>query len=147
MKQRNLTMYRSVLWNVALAGGLLMLCGCNAEDIDRVTVSGTVNLDGAPLADGYITLTPQGAGPSAGAEIVDGRFVFPLAGGPSPGSYKVGIVSYQPTGRQIADMDNPGQMTDELKAVIPDRYNKASELEIVVAAEGENKLSFDLHSK
>src|SRR5215510_3955324 len=54
------------------AAGLL-LSGCASSD---VSISGTVKLDGKPLADGDIQFipTPGTSGPDAGAVITDGKY-------------------------------------------------------------------------
>src|SRR5262245_45567977 len=77
------------------AGGLL-LCGCAGSEVSS---SGTVTLDGKPLADGDIRFIPiEGtSGPDAGAEIKDGKynaFQTGLAGG----KYRVSIAGHKESG-------------------------------------------------
>ena len=105
-----------------------------------------VTLDGQPLTEGAVSFQPIAQGPSAGGTIRDGRFTIERAAGPSPGEYRVEILAYQLTGRQVPDSDFPGKMTDELKQVIPDRYNTDTELTVNVSAEKENHFNWELES-
>ena len=118
----------------------------NGDGINRVEVSGTVTLDGQPLSEGSIVFQPIAEGPSAGGSIRDGRFTIERAGGPGPGKYRVEILAYQSTGRQIPDADFPGKMTDELRQVIPKRYNTDTELLVNVSADGDNHFPLKLQS-
>ena len=105
-----------------------------------------VTLDGQPLSEGHITFQPVAEGPSAGGKIQEGRFTIEQAAGPSPGEYRVEILAYQPTGRQVPDSDFPGKMTDELKQVIPDRYKTDTAMKVTVSAEEKNKFEWKLVS-
>ena len=124
--------------------GLLLLAGCTGETITTVEVSGQVTLDGQALPSGAILFQPLSQGPSAGGSIKDGSFLIPRDDGPSPGPYQVEIVSYQPTGKKFPDPDRPGKMIDQLKPVIPERYNSNSELKADVSASEENQFEFAL---
>jgi len=133
---------------VALAVCLLAgVSGCGGDAIDRLAISGEVTLDGGPLDDASITLVPVGPGPSAGAEISEGRFAIERSAGPSPGTYRVEIRAYRGTGQQIPDDDNPGQMTEATEQIIPGRYNRDTELEVEVTVDGENHFQFALESE
>ncbi len=123
---------------------LLLASGCGGADDTRVPVEGEVTLDGRPLAEGHITLVPLGDGVSAGGTIRNGKFHVEKARGPSPGRYRVEIVSYQPTGEKFPDPERAGQMAEELKQVIPDKYNRQSQLEVEVPPSG--PLRFKLQS-
>ena len=136
---------RSVL-AASAACWLLLAAGCGGDGIGRVEVSGKVTLDGQPLSEGAILFQPIAEGPSAGGTIQDGRFTIERADGPASEEYRVDIVAYRPTGRQIPDADFPGKMTDELKQVIPNRYNADTELTVNVSAEGNNHFEFKLQS-
>ena len=50
----------------------------------------------------------------------------------------------QPTGEKFPDPDRPGKMIDQLKPVIPERYNSSSELKVDVSASEENQFEFAL---
>lgn len=128
-----------------LATSVILLSGCG-DAIQRVGVSGQVTLDGQPLEQGSITLLPLQGGPSAGGKIVDGSFEIDKQAGPSPGDYRVEIVSYQSTGRTIPDPDVPGEMIEETRQMLPARYNHSSELEASVRGDEENEFRFELNS-
>lgn len=101
--------------------------GCGSPT-DRAAVSGTVTLDGEPLAEGTISFTPSAGGHSAGATIAAGRYAIAQADGPSPGRQRVEITAFAPTGKTIEDEDLPGRTQEELRQMIPGRYNVDSTL-------------------
>ena len=123
------------------------LAGCGGSGIDRVEVSGTVTFDGKPLEQGSIEFQPIAAGPSAGGKIAGGEFTIAEDQGPSPGSYRVEIRSYQPTGRKVPDPDFPGKMEEEKRNVVPKRYNDATTLQKEITAEGPNRFAFELTAR
>ncbi|MEX0867215.1 MAG: hypothetical protein WD030_07645 [Pirellulales bacterium] len=130
---------RTLCW--LLLAVLAIGCG-SGDDYDRVAISGEVNFAGQALPNGSILLQPLASGPSVGGDITDGQFEIERARGPAPGSYRVEIISYQPTGRQIPDADRPGTTVDEMVQVIPESYNDNSQVVIEIAADGENHFDF-----
>ena len=134
-------------WYVVFLLSAVTCFGCGGESLDRVPVSGTVTLDGSPLPSGSIRFHPLGDGQSAGGSIEAGAFSIPQADGPAPGEYRVEVVSFQPTGRQIPDPDSPGQTKEEQEQVIPQRYNRQSELTASVSATDKNAFNFALESQ
>lgn len=80
--------------------------GCAAESgPERFEVSGTVTVDGRPLASGIISMVPEGDGPATGAEIADGRFQLTRERGPSRGPHNVRVTS-QPQ-KSLVPTDEP----------------------------------------
>lgn len=131
---------------VLLTAVLLATClGCGGA-AGRVSVSGTVNLDGKPLARGTISFIPLGGGPSAGGTIDQGNFAISGDRGPSPGRYRVEIMAFEKTGSSIEDEDRAGETQDVLRQVIPARYNVDSTLEAELTPSGPNQLSFAMTS-
>jgi hypothetical protein len=130
--------------NVLLLG-LAYLAGCDDGPL-RLPVTGTVQLDGQPLATGSLLMTPLKSGPVAGCDIKEGRFEMPEELGPGPGEYRVEITAYRPTGRKVFDSDWNAS-TETLEPIIPARYNTSSELTATVRAEEPNDFTFDLKSK
>ena len=136
-----------------LAAGLLALTwswppGCGGESgPPRLPVSGRVTLDGQPLSTGAVTLIPTGDGPAVGGTIEGGTFAVDRSEGPGPGTYKVEIISVQPTGKTITSPDDPTAKIDEVRNVIPVRYNVETRLEAEVKPDGENAFQFELSSR
>lgn len=132
-------------WILALA--LLAAAGCGGTTDGRSSVTGEVTFDGAPLESGVVTLIPAVGtkSPSAGAEIVKGRYTIPNSGGPQPGSFRVEITAQRKTG----ETRNEGGMVGTIEVTeqfIPEKYNKSSELKLEVKS-GENTQNFALTSK
>ena len=134
--------WRVVNWCAVL--GVLLLCGCDSGG--RQSIAGTVTLDGRPLEKGTITFIPQSdtQGPTAGAEIVDGKYAIPTAGGTFVGKFRVEITADRPNGKKIA---LAGQLYDIYEQFIPPKYNTASQLETEVKAGEANHFEFAVNSK
>jgi hypothetical protein len=68
---------KTVMLALSLVAGILVLVtGCGGKGPRPVHVSGTVAIDGKPLAGGFIRLVPDGARPSSGTISPDGRFTL-----------------------------------------------------------------------
>jgi len=130
----------------SLACLLLVVSGCGGDGIERVSVTGNVTLDGKPLEEGIILFSPQGPGPSASANVVQGKYEVPVEVGPSPGDYKVEVRAYRSTGKQIKD-EASGLVEEQKVSIIPPRYNHQTTLTAKFTAEGPNQFDFDLKSK
>ncbi|MDR2754390.1 MAG: hypothetical protein LBC20_01665 [Planctomycetaceae bacterium] len=80
---------------------VLFLNGCNVGK-QTYSVIGTVNYDGQPLAQGMITLTPDGTngntGKSSMAEIKNGSFSVPKKYGVVGGAYRIFVESVESLG-------------------------------------------------
>ena len=77
------------------AGLLLALFGCSGRSVERVPISGRVLLDGKPLAQGIITVSPKGVR-QAGGDIVNGEFslmTYEAGDGTALGTHSVAIFS------------------------------------------------------
>jgi hypothetical protein len=147
--------FRPRVLSAAVAAWLsaLAAAGCGGGDgLPRKEVTGSVTLDGQPLAEGTLQLQPEGAGPggtavSAGGIIKGGRFRIAAEAGPVPGTYKVLIFSHGGAGQPGQPAAAPGAQTGPPPERIPARYNEQSSLTAAVAADGANEFSFDLKSK
>ncbi len=126
---------------------LLLLAGCSGApaDFPREPVEGQVTLDGRPLDEGLITLEPvDQPEPIASGVITEGRFTIARVDGPAPGRHRVSIWSQKPTGKKLRDPDQKGQLVEEIKSVIPDRYNARTELVVEIKPGASNSLEFPL---
>jgi hypothetical protein len=126
-------------------------------------VSGTVTLDGKPVAQGIVTFLPAGPSATAGeAAIADGAYRLRAADGLAAGPYRVSISAPVPaeaaparklarggprpdptsgTGVAEAPQDVP------LRESIPAKYNAETTLQVEVKAGADNAFPFDLTTK
>jgi hypothetical protein len=113
----------NLLCRFALLLPILLALGCGNSG--RVSISGRVTLDGAPLPTGSITFIPEqgNRGPTAGAAIEDGEYFIDGAKGPMPGPHRIEIRATESTGRTVADPRMPGDRTEETRNLIPARYS------------------------
>jgi hypothetical protein len=127
---------RAFLHCRALALLVFLALGCKADPF--TDVSGTVTLDGNPIAEGEIIFEAgdHSATPSAG-KIVDGRFKFRA----TYGAKKVQINATKDTGRKEKDG------WPIFQSIIPERYNTKSELTADIKTSGPNEFTFTLVTK
>jgi hypothetical protein len=128
-------------------------CSTSKDDLPRVPVAGTVDMDGRPLPEAVIQFYPIGektaTSVGANAQIVNGKFSIAREDGLVPGSYKVSI-SHQ----ELKDVESNAQKkgTPSRSKVlgperIPAKYNTQSTLKADIKAGGSKDLRFELQSK
>ena len=136
---------------MALASMLLSLaatCGCGPES-DRLSVSGEVTLDGAPLDSGTILFTSVGAAQlvSSGAMIQDGAYFVPEEQGLVPGTYQVEITSPDKSAPLAMAPAGPDQQGIPVAPDrIPEEYNVKTDKRVEVTRNGDNAFDFDIVS-
>lgn len=120
-----------------------LLLGCRPEP--RQALEGTVTFDDRPLESGYIQFHPlEGtAGPAAGSEVVQGRFMVPRFQGPFPGQFRIEITASRKTERRVKS-DNPAADPIVYEQYIPRCYNQQSSLTAEVKTGGPNRFAFAL---
>jgi hypothetical protein len=102
-------------WCPLLAAAALAAGGCGSGD--RVTVKGTVTLDGAPLEGANVSFMPEDDKglPANGVTDAEGRFslgTLKAEDGARPGSYKVTVtkVELNPATLETFDSRDPAQV-------------------------------------
>ena len=128
--------FRKLRLGCYCAAGLLLVClaACLGCGTGLATVEGTVTFDGKPVESGSIVFEPaDGAGPSAGGQIQNGKYQLAGEAGVMPGKKVVRITAIRSTGRQV-DAACPGRRervgrlhrgkVDELESYIPAIYNE-----------------------
>jgi hypothetical protein len=135
-------MLRRLLCFAPLAALLGMAAGCGSDVEKTYPVSGTVTLDGEPLADGEIYFVTPATGQIDILSIENGKF----AGEAKAGSRRVEIRAYRVIEAQAADM--PGYDPGESKEnYLPAKYNDESTLNAEISADSPNdNLTFELES-
>ncbi|QDU50835.1 carboxypeptidase-like regulatory domain-containing protein [Gimesia panareensis] len=123
-----------LIWSAGLCLGVMLLCsacgGSDAPDLGNVT--GTITLDGAPLADANVTFMPEKVRASSAKTDSAGKYELIYIRdekGAALGDHKV-VVS---------------KLVNE-KETIPPNYSDETELTAVVKS-GDNEINFDLSSK
>ncbi len=119
------------------------------DTLPRKAVSGTVTLDGQPLAQGRIQFEPiegsrWGRQSSRSLDIKDGKYAIDRAMGPVPGKYKVSISSRPPI--KLDPNEPPGPAPKPEPEKVPAEFNTKTTLTKEVVGEGENVFNFDLKS-
>jgi hypothetical protein len=125
----------------------LIVCAAGCGN-GRQGVEGVVTVDGQVLSRGYISFrpVPPTHGPTAGTEVIDGRFSVASAKGPLAGTFCVEITASRPSGPKLVD-DFSGKLVDSYEQFLPTRYNSLSELTAEITDEGPNRFDFALDSK
>lgn len=153
----------------ALAMSCAVATGCgDFSRVERASIGGNVTLDGQPVESGTIRLTSleEKGGPSAGGDIVGGKYFVAHDKGPSLGRHRVEVYIPYKTGRRIVSpmggaaavvgpMAEPGQpavdpnqpgTVDEWSDKAPPKYNRESILEVNIES-GENTYHVQMESK
>jgi hypothetical protein len=129
--------------------GLTVLTGCGPRS-DRLEVTGTVTLDGAPV-DGSIRLTSTGSEKlyASGAVIENGQFTVPQEKGLPPGTYVVEISSPDASAPPVRARTAPGEPAMPALAPerIPPEYSTEGKHTIDVTADGDNHFTFDIKTR
>jgi hypothetical protein len=126
---------------------VLMLLACRrADELEMVTVTGTVTYQGKPLADGDIRFIPIGdtKGPTSSAPIRNGRYQVTARGGVPVGTHRVAVFAFR------AKPDNggggrgraPGEMPQE--QYLPQKCNDLSERKVTIES-GRGKITKDFN--
>lgn len=119
--------------------GLLaaLACGCGGNADGRVSVSGSVSYNGEPVESGSITFVPTDSKkPRAAGEILNGKYTIPADKGPMPGPHKVEILANKKTGKQVTVPGDTGNKTDQVKQILPAKYNTATTLTAEIKPSG-----------
>jgi hypothetical protein len=129
----------------ALLGlALLTAAGCGGKG--GASIEGSVTLDNEPVDGGVILFFPPGKADAARADIVNGKYTVEAGKGPPPGKYRVEIVWYKKTGKQVVSKNDPPHKEDETIPMIPKKYNEQSTLSAEITA-GTNTVNFNLLTK
>ena len=74
---------------------IILLCtlvGCSSDGLQRASIEGSVTIDGQPLEKGTVNWYPlEGQGPTAGADVLDGKYKLGKKKCLSDGFYRVEI--------------------------------------------------------
>jgi len=140
-----LTSVTRAFWIAYATGLLLTAAGCGPN---LPIVSGTVTLDGKPLADATVIFMPDVESQSPAQAITDaaGNFTLEQEAGESgvqPGEYSVRITTFRPA----APSADPPLVA--VREQVPVRYNLETELRATVepaGSSGENRFDFPLKS-
>jgi hypothetical protein len=125
-------------WQAALFFGLILgLSGCGPT---THTVSGTVKLDGEPIAEGRITFVPEESGPGGGGPITGGHYSVAVPAGKA----KVQVAASKMMKLPKGEKGMYGK-TEEMRDYIPSKYNANTELKAEITRS--IKLDFDLKSE
>lgn len=122
--------------------------GCGPSGDGRVPLAGEVTFDGEPIDHGSIELHPEGEGlVVTGGLIRGGRFDIPVTQGPKPGSYLVRVYSSgDPVEPDPDEAPGPEAVDKISEERIPAKYNKETELKLVVGDRGQRDVRFELSS-
>ena len=130
-----------------IGSAVLLVCGCGKAH-QRHSITGSVTLDGKPLENGQITFVPQlnTSGPTAGGSVINGKFDIPAEHGVFAGNFRVEIVASRPTGNKSPDRFT-GELTEEVRQIIPRRFNADSTLQAEVKSSEGNHFEFAISSR
>jgi hypothetical protein len=107
--------------------GATLIVGCSGNS--KLSVSGSVTLDGEPLSDGIITFTPlDGSGANAGTVIFNGEYQVEVM----PGKKLARIEGYKTVAVKKVKMGSKEIDAPDKRPIVPKQYNSESKLEVDV---------------
>jgi len=134
-----------------VAGAALwLLCGCGGDSLGRHAISGSVSVDGTPLAKGNISFQPTDNQPtSSGAVVTGGKFSIPRESGLVVGKSRVVVNAAVPgtEGKAIPADAQPGDPPAPAIEMIPPDWNVSSQHTIEVKREGPFDFPFEISTK
>lgn len=129
---------------LAIFGFVLLVFATGCGEPPKAKVSGTVTLDGKPLENGTISFYPtSNSGQTAGGGIENGRYTLDA----SPGEMTVLISANKVVGKHKMFDTPDSPVVDNVVELIPDRYNKTSELKVTLKPGVNEGVNFDLTTK
>lgn len=134
------------IYFILLAVGLAVAVGCQRND-GRNGVSGTVTLDGQPLADAIVHFHPSPGqkGNSSGATTdAEGCFQIVAEKGLLPGKYAVSFQKWEGTGQTTIDPET----RKPVEITVPISFKDDDKLEATITDNGgSNRFEFRLMRK
>jgi len=146
-------------WPTACLTLGLLVAGCS-KGLELIPVTGSVTLDGKPIAGATVTFAPKAGGlPATGVTDDEGRFdltTSPHGRGAMPGDYSVVVsllryknipTSVKPSGDEEDITSGSGAGEPEIEVIVPVKYNNpaTSGLSATVQA-GNSEFKFALSS-
>ncbi|MDO5554107.1 MAG: hypothetical protein Q4G68_10135 [Planctomycetia bacterium] len=125
---------------IPLLAALITIAGCSGKP-ERFGFSGTVTVNGSPVVEGNLRLTPQGdveGSTRCAANIREGKFTFPADGGLSPGTY---VVCINAVDRERSVIDDSSPAKSKIVELIPPEWNVKSTHTIEIVP-GKNVFDF-----
>lgn len=143
--------YRILTTVCCIACGALALAatGCsNSSATEPVSVSGTVSIEGTPLPYGVVEFQSQdNEALNRLAPVNDGKFTADESLGLVAGPYDVRILPYEPEVEELAEIPvEKRRAINAARKLIPERYQKAGELNAELSADSANQLAFNLQN-
>jgi hypothetical protein len=134
----------------ALAAALIAVAalgGCHGNrGPERAIVAGSVSYQGQPVVNGLIRFLadPESGMPTAGAFIVDGKYVADSHGGVPVGTHLVQIEAFRvaPTSGASGRSVQPGAGVTRGEQFLPEKYNVHTTLKVTIPS-GSGKITQD----
>jgi hypothetical protein len=130
---------------LGLACFAFALCGCGDAGPRRTAIRGTVSLDGQPVNQATLILTPTAQGLAAAATIHHGVFELPADVGPTVGEFGVRINPLEAETEGLSD--SRGLSRAKARPRIPKIYQREGALSVKITGEADQSLAIELSSK
>lgn len=142
------SVYETMFWKIkailTLSVFACLITGCGPQGPQPVALSGNVTLDGKPVENATIILTPKRTGRAAAASIVRGKYSFTETDGPLPGEFDVRI---NPNEGEIEEIAPAEVSQANRRPRIPRVYQLPGKLTASVSQQTQGQLDFQLSSR
>ncbi|MDR0609339.1 MAG: YgdI/YgdR family lipoprotein [Planctomycetaceae bacterium] len=130
---------RSLLLFIGVLLSVFFTTGCGSNYVG-VNLTGKITVDGTPIEDGFISITPSEGNRGVGVRVPISNGNYAAKNVPA-GKAMVSFTAVKKTGKKVTVM---GVESDEQVSVIPDKYKEGMETEI---ATDQQTLDFELTTK
>ena len=128
--------------------GLVLLCtciiginGCSRSE-PKFPFNGEVTLDGLPLDNVTLILTPKGKGQAVAGSVTEGKFSVPATFGPTAGAYSVRVNPID--GKDSPELHVKAVASGKKKRLVPMKYQTDGKLSVTVTGEPGEKFQLAL---
>ena len=133
--------------NIAKLGLLLLysctlgFSGCKKAE-PKFPFNGEVTLNGQPLDNVTLILTPKGKGQAVAASVTEGKFSVPATFGPTAGAYSVRVNPID--GNDSPELHVKAVASGKKKRLVPMKYQTDGKLSVTVTGEPGEKFQLAL---
>jgi hypothetical protein len=128
---------------VLLCSCFIGLSGCTQSE-PKFPFEGELTLDGQPLDNVTLILTPKGKGQSVAVSVAGGTFTLPAAIGPSAGVYSIRVNPMD--GNDSPEIHVKAATGSKKKRLVPMKYQTDGKLSVTVTGKPGEKFQLVLKS-
>ena len=144
-----LSLHYYALWSAFALGIVALFSGVGGDDPSRISLTGTVTLDGRPLRNGVIRFFLKSSSEVIHLDVSlveDGNYAIANSSRLIPGTYEVQVLSDFQENEPWKVKRSLAEYPPDERVRVASRYNEHSVLEVKIQHGGLSKFDFDLRN-